>query len=262
MMKRKWISLMMAMVSPGLLHGAIVEKTVSYADADAKLEGIHMYDDAMTGPRPAVLIIHQWMGITDHEKQRARMLAELGYNVFAADIYGVGVRPASPAEAGKEAGKYKSDRALFRSRLQAGLEVLRKDERTKHDKIAAIGFCFGGTAVLELARAGTSIAGVVSFHGGLDAADGMAAKKGGIPAKVLVLHGAVDPYVPADQVAGFEKEMNEAAADWHLIAYGSAVHAFTQRGAGDDPSKGAAYNEAADRRSWNAMKVFFAEILH
>ena len=250
----------MAMVSPSMLHAAVIEKPVSYSDAEVKLEGFHIYDDSVTGPRPAVLVIHQWMGITDHEKQRARMLAELGYNVFAADIYGVGVRPASPAEAGKEAGKYKKDRSLFRSRLQAGLEVLRKDERTEPGKIAAIGFCFGGTAVLELARAGTDLAGVVSFHGGLDAAEGVAAKKGGIPAKVLVLHGAVDPYVPAEQVAAFEKEMNEAAADWQLVAYGSAVHAFTQRGAGDDPSKGAAYHEMADRRSWIAMKSFFDEI--
>ena len=251
---------MLALVSPGMLPAAVIEKAVSYEDAGVKLEGIHVYDDSVSGPRPAVLVIHQWMGITDHEKQRARMLAELGYNVLAADIYGAGVRPASPAEAGKEAGKYKKDRSLLRSRLQAGLAVLRNDERTEPGKIAAIGFCFGGTAVLELARAGTDIAGVVSFHGGLDAAQGMAAKKGGIPAKVLVLHGAVDPYVPADQVAAFEMEMNEAAADWHLVAYGSAVHAFTQRGAGDDPSKGAAYHEAADRRSWIAMKAFFDEI--
>jgi dienelactone hydrolase len=180
--------------------------------------------------------------------------------VFAADIYGAGIRPANPGDAGKEAGKYKADRQLFRTRLNAGLDVLKKDERTDDTKIAAIGFCFGGTAVLELARAGTDLAGVVSFHGGLDAADGMAAEKGKIPAKVLVLHGAVDPYVPAEQVSGFGKEMESAGADWQLIAYGNAVHAFTQKGAGDDPSKGAAYDGAADRRSWTAMKAFFSEI--
>jgi dienelactone hydrolase len=259
-MKKQWISLLVAMVSVGSLDAAVVEKVVSYQDGDVKLEGIHLHDDSITGPRPAVLVIHQWMGITDHEKQRARMLAELGYNVFAADIYGAGVRPGSPAEAGKEAGKYKGNRALFRSRLVAGLEVLRKDERTDAARIAAIGYCFGGTAVLELARAGTDIAGVVSFHGGLDAAEGMAAKKSGIPAKVLVLHGAVDPYVPAEQVAAFEKEMTESGADWQLVSYGGAVHAFTQKMAGDDPSKGAAYHEAADRRSWVTMKAFFDEI--
>lgn len=237
----------------------LVEKAVTYQQGDVTLEGFHVYDDAVEGKRPAVLVVHQWTGLSDHEKSRSRMLAELGYNVLAADIYGQGIRPQVP-EAGKEAGKYKSDRALFRQRLVAGLEVLKADERTDGSKVAAIGYCFGGTAVLELARAGSDIAGVVSFHGGLDAQPGMTAEAGKIPAKVLVLHGAVDPYVPGEQVAAFQKEMTEAKADWQMISYGGAVHAFTQAGAGDDPSKGAAYDEAADRRSWVAMQAFFAEI--
>lgn len=259
-MKTPWISLASTLVALASATAAIVESPVAYESDGVKLEGVHVYDDAVQGKRPAVLVIHQWMGITEHEKQRARMLAELGYNVFAADIYGAGIRPTNPGDAGKEAGKYKGDRELFRKRLNAGLDVLKKDELTDATKVAAIGFCFGGTAVLELARAGTDLAGVVSFHGGLDAADGMAAEKGKIPAKVLVLHGAVDPYVPVEQVHGFGKEMEAAGADWQLIAYGNAVHAFTQKGAGDDPSKGAAYDEAADRRSWIAMKAFFSEI--
>ncbi|RYD27680.1 MAG: hypothetical protein EOP87_20800 [Verrucomicrobiaceae bacterium] len=134
------------------------------------------------------------------------------------------------------------------------------DERTDTGKVAAIGYCFGGAGVLELARAGTDISGVVSFHGALDSQAGMAAEKGKLTTKILVLHGAVDPYVPAGQVADFQKEMNDAGADYQFVAYSGAVHSFTHKEAGNDPSKGAAYNENADRRSWAAMNAFFAEI--
>src|SRR5690606_16582403 len=158
-----------------------VEKTVEYEHGRVTLEGFHVYDDATEGKRPAVLVIHQWTGLSDYEKDRSRQLAAMGYNVFAADIYGKGVRPVPPA-AGQEAGKYKGDRELYRGRLNAGLEVLKKDERTDAAKIAAIGYCFGGTGVLELARAGADLAGVVSFHGGLDAAEGMVAAKDGVKA--------------------------------------------------------------------------------
>ncbi|MES2921167.1 MAG: dienelactone hydrolase family protein [Verrucomicrobiota bacterium] len=240
-------------------HAALVEKTVTYQQGGATLEGFHVYDDVVTGKRPAVLVIHQWTGLTEYEKRRSRMLAELGYNVFAADIYGQGIRP-QPPEAAKEAGKYKGDRTLYRARLTAALAQLKADERTDAAKIAAIGYCFGGTGVLELARSGAEIAGAVSFHGGLDAAAGMAAGAGKIPAKVLVLHGADDPFVPAAQIAAFQKEMTDAKADWQMVYYSGAVHAFTQKEAGNDNSKGAAYDEAADRRSWVAMQAFFAEL--
>ena len=240
-------------------HAGIVEKAVTYKHDGVSLEGFHAFDDGFEGKRPGILIIHQWTGLTDYEKMRARMLAEMGYNVFAADVYGVGIRP-KPPEAGKEAGKYKSDRKLFRSRMLAGLEILKKDDRTDDTRIAAIGYCFGGTGVLEIARAGADISGVVSFHGGLAAGDGMEAKVGEIPAKVLCLHGAVDPYVPPEEVDGFSQEMTKAGADWQLLMYGGAVHAFTQKMAGNDPAKGAAYNEKADERSWQDMQQFFAEI--
>jgi len=242
-------------------HAALVEKTVTYQQDGATLEGFHVYDDAVSGKRPAVLVIHQWTGLSDYEKRRSRMLAELGYNVFAADIYGKGIRP-QPPEAGTEAGKYKGDRKLYRARMLAALDLLKADERTDASEIAAIGYCFGGTGVLELARAGTAIAGVVSFHGGLDAAEGMTAEAGKVKAKILVLHGADDPYVPAEQIAAFKKEMNAAKADWQMNFYSGAVHSFTHKEAGNDNSKGAAYNETADRRSWDAMKLFFAEIFN
>ena len=240
-------------------QGKLVEKSVTYQQGGATLEGFHVYDDAVAGKRPAVLAIHQWTGLSEYEKRRSRMLAELGYNVFAADIYGQGIRP-QPPEAGKEAGKYKGDRMLFRARLTAALDALKADERTNPSKIAAIGYCFGGAGALELARADSGITGVVSFHGSLDAAPGMTAESGKTPAKILVLHGANDPYVPAAQVVAFQKEMTDAKADWQMVFYSGAVHSFTLKEAGDDNSKGAAYNGAADRRSWDAMKSFFAEL--
>jgi dienelactone hydrolase len=240
-------------------HAALVEKPVTYKQGDATLEGFHVYDDSVSGKRPGILVVHQWTGLSDYEKRRSRMLAEMGYNVLAADIYGQGIRP-QPPEAGKEAGKYKADRALYRARLISALDLLKADERTDPQKIAAIGYCFGGTGVLEIARSGTDIAGVVSFHGGLDVSPGMAAESGKIPAKILVLHGAADPYVPAEQLAAFQKEMTDAKANWEIVFYSDAVHSFTHPEAGTDPSKGAAYNEQADRRSWVAMQSFFTEL--
>ena len=235
---------------------AIVEKTVIYEQGGTKLEGCHVYDDAVTGKRPAVLVIHQWTGLTNYEKERSRMLAKLGYNVFAADIYGQGIRPVPPA-AGQEAGKYKADRKLYRARLMAALDQLTKDERTDATRLGAIGYCFGGMGALELARAGVDLKGVVSFHGSLDAADGFAAVKGAVKAKVLVLHGADDPFAPAAQVEALKKEMEAAGVDSKVVLYPGAVHSFTQLAAGNDPSKGAAYNEKADKESWEAMKAFF-----
>lgn len=237
---------------------AIQTKTVEYKQGDTTLEGVLVYDDAVRTKRPGVLIVHQWMGITDYEKKRAEMLVQLGYVAFCADIYGKGVRPKDTAEAGTLAGKYKGDRALLRARVNAGLEVFEKNALVDAKRIAAIGYCFGGTTVIELARSGAELSGVVSFHGGLDSpapADGK-----NIKCKVLACHGADDPFVPAKDLVAFESEMRDAKVDWQLIQYGGAVHSFTQPMAGNDNSKGAAYNERADKRSWEDMKQFLGEL--
>jgi len=241
-----------------IANGEIVSRNVEYKQGEAVLEGLAVYDSAIQGRRPAVLVVHQWKGLGGYEKKRAEMLARLGYNVFAADIYGKGIRPQSVQDAAKEAGKYKNDRALLRARVRAALEVLAGDERTDPKRIAAIGYCFGGTTVLELARSGTDVAGVVSFHGGLSSPAPADAKN--IKAKVVALHGADDPNVPPKEVAAFEEEMRQGSVDWQLVAYGGAVHSFTDWNAGNDNSKGAAYNERADHRSWEAMKQFFSEL--
>lgn len=238
---------------------AVRTQTLTYAQGETRLEGYLAWDDAFAGKRPGVLVVHQWMGLTANERMRAEMLARLGYVALAADVYGQGVRPATPQEAGALAGKYKGDRSLLRARVTAGLDELRRQPMVDPTHLAAIGYCFGGTAVLELARSGADIAGVVSFHGGLDSPTPADGKR--IKTRVLVLHGADDPFAAPDQVAAFEKEMRDGGVDWQLVMYGGAVHAFTQKEAGNDNSKGAAYNERADRRSWEAMRSFFAEIL-
>ena len=245
------------LLSTPLLQAEIKETVVEYKSGDTVCEGLHVVDTAKTGKLPAILVVHQWTGLGENEKMRARMLAELGYNVFAADIYGKGIRPQPPAS-GQEAGKYKANRKLYRERLLSALEVLDKDPQTDLSKVAAVGYCFGGTGVIELARSGALIKGVVSFHGGLDTptpADGK-----NIKGKVLALHGADDPFVKAPDIAAFEKEMQDAKVDYKLVSYPGAVHAFTQKAAGNDNSKGAAYNEAADKASWEEMKAFFDRI--
>jgi dienelactone hydrolase len=246
-----------AALATGARAGIRGEK-VEYRQGDTVLEGYVAWDDAVQGKRPGVLVVHDWMGVGSFAISKCEQLAKLGYVAFAADIYGKGVRPSNAQEAGQLAGKYKSDRALLRARAAAGLDALRRNTFVDSKRVAAIGFCFGGTTVVELARSGAALAGVVSFHGGLDSpspADGKNVK-----ANVLALHGADDPFVPAADLAAFEDEMRKAGVDWQLVKYGGAVHSFTNPAAGNDNSKGAAYNERADRRSWAAMQAFFAEI--
>jgi dienelactone hydrolase len=255
---KKLIFASLALACAGTVRAAIHTETVEYKQDGTTLEGFVAYDDAIKGPRPGVLIVHQWLGLTDYEKNRAEMLAQLGYVAFCADIYGKGVRPQNTQEAGVQAGKYKNDRQLLRARVNAALDAMRRQPLVDPKHLAAIGYCFGGTTVLELARSGADVAGVVSFHGGLDAPDPADGRN--IKCKVLVCHGADDPFSSPQDIAAFENEMRRGGVDWQFILYGGAVHSFTQPNAGNDNSKGAAYNEKADKRSWEAMKQFLAEI--
>ena len=236
----------------------IKTQSVDYTDEDqATLKGYLVYDDAAQGKRPGVLVVPEWWGVNDYVKSRAQQLARLGYVAFVADIYGHGFVTDDPKVAGERAGQAK-EKGWLRSRGKLALEQLRKNERVDAEKIAAIGYCFGGTTVLELARAGEDLDGVVSFHGGLDTKQ--PAKQGQLKTKILVLHGAADPLVPPEQVRAFEDEMKQAKADYKIIPYADAKHAFTNPDADKYGLPPVSYNKSADEQSWKEMQSFFAQI--
>ena len=230
----------------------------TYQHGDTVLEGYWVPASCET-PKGTVLVTHQWMGLGDYEKGRADMLAEDCYNAFAVDVYGQGIRPANRQEAAAASSKYKSNPDLARDRMNAAVEYVKTLPGVDADYLAAIGYCFGGTMVLELARSGADLDGVVSFHGGLKTS-APATEDGSIKSAIQVHHGDADPYVPKEEVAVFKEEMRKSNSDWHFIGYADAVHAFTEKEAGNDPSKGAAYNKKADIRSWAYTHDFLEEI--
>ena len=238
-------------------HAELVTKPIEYTHDDTVLEGYLTYDDALEGKRPGVLVVHEWWGLNDYTKKRAEQLAGMGYVAFAVDMYGKGHVTKDPKEAMQWAGHIRTNQ-LMRSRAKVGLDVLLGQELVDPNRVAAIGFCFGGTTVLELAYSGLDVSGVVSFHGGLTAPK--PEDKGNINAKFLVLHGAEDPNVKPEAIAAFQEAMGEIGADWHMVYYGGAVHSFSNPEAGNDKSRGAAYDEKAARRSWKHMQNFFEEI--
>lgn len=240
----------------GLIASAQLE-TVNYTDGNQALEGFFAKAKKTKKPAVGVVVLSAWMGIDAHSKSTATALADLGYTAFVADIYGVNNNPKTTADAGKLAGFYKNNLLEYQKRIQLAIDQLIK-KGIDPNNIAIIGYCFGGTGALEAARANLNVRGVVSFHGGL----GKDASRETTPikAKVLVLHGADDPYVPQTEVASFQEEMRKTNADWQMNFYANAVHAFTHKNLDTDNSKGAAYNALADKRSWEAMKAFFAEI--
>ena len=245
-------------VIAGTAHAAVQGQAVEYQDGNTVLEGYLAYDDTWQSPKPGVLVVHEWKGLNDYAKRRARQLAELGYLAFAVDMYGKGILAKDHEEAGKLSGVFRNDRQLTRRRAKAGLEVLRKHPLTDANRLAAIGYCFGGMTVLELARSGEPLRGIVTFHGALSTPHPEDAQH--ITGKVLILHGANDTFVGPDEVAAFEAEMKAAGVDYRLVQYPGAVHSFTVPEAGDDPSKGMAYNPDADRQSWDAMQKFLVEV--
>lgn len=232
-------------------------REIVYTDGATKLTGFFVKAKSAKGRAPGVVILHQWMGLTNHEKTSANKLSALGYHAFAADTYGSGVVPKNAKEAGALSGKMKSDYVLYQSRIKAAIDELVK-LGADPNRIAVIGYCYGGTGAVEAARGGLPVAGVVSFHGGL--AKNAGQPNGPVTTKVLILHGADDPYESKEEIEKFQQEMRNAKADWQMVYYANAVHSFTEPGAGNDNSKGAAYNALAARRSWEDMKQFLNEI--
>lgn len=259
MLLKKSLVLSCALLLSSSVFAAVKSKNVVYKKGSETFEGVLFTPDNVRGKAPAILLVANWMGISDETKTQAERFANLGYVVFAADVYGQGIRPKSADEAGKLAGKYKGDRKLFRDNLVAGLNELKKQTNVDTSKLAAVGYCFGGTGVIELARTGADLKAVLTFHGGLDSptpADGK-----NIKAHVIAFHGADDPYVKPEELAAFEKEMRDSKIDWQLVKFGNSVHSFTEKGAGTDNSKGAAYNELADKRSFADATQFLKDTL-
>ena len=234
------------------------KKLIEYRDGDVVLEGLLAWDDSSSGPRPGVLVSHAWAGRSAFEDDKAEALAGLGYAAFALDLYGKGVRGSGPEENAALMQPFLDDRAMLQNRLLVSLATLREQSEVEADNVAAIGFCFGGLCVLDIARTGEDLRGVVSFHGLFGAPDNTGGNA--VRARVLALHGWDDPMAPPDSVVALAKEFTEMGADWQLHAYGNTQHAFTNPEA-NDPAMGTVYNGVADARSWVAMKNFLGEVL-
>jgi len=230
-------------------------RTLEYRDGTVSLSGLLVHDDESAGVRPGIVLFPDARGIGEHVIERAHRLAEMGFVALAADLYGNGAQASDMADARKLMSDLRSDVARWRGRAQTALDALSREENVDPSKLAAVGYCFGGTTALELARSGAPLVGVVSFHGGLSSPKPDDARN--IRGKVLVCHGAMDPIVPLAQVAAFEEQMSKTSVDWQVCIYGGAMHAFTNPAANVE---GMAYHAAADRRSWNAMLALFEEV--
>lgn len=252
------LALSAALLSPASVRAELVDKPLSFTVAGTEYAGNLIFDSEHPAKR-SLLLVPNWMGINAENLQQARLVAGRGYNVYVVDMYGKDVRPTTMEAAGAAAGSVKSDTPLMRGRIQAALSTLMTQPHVTVDasKVGAIGFCFGGTVALELARSGAKVPAVVSFHGGL--ATSTPAAKDTLTSKVLVLHGADDPNVPPKDVAAFEDEMRAAGADWQLVAFGNAVHSFTDPSA-NFPGR-AQYNAVVAARAYTMMDSFFAETL-
>lgn len=241
--------------------GAVKSQEVSYSEGGLEMKGYLAYDDSFEGKRPGVLVVHEWWGHNDYARMRVDMLAKMGYVALAVDMYGDGKQASHPEDAGKFAGEAMKNLDMARARFEKAMELLKENEFTDPDRIAAIGYCFGGSVVLNMARLGVDLRGVVSFHGGLGAK--VATEKGKIKAAVLVCNGADDSFVPQKDIDAIKEEMKNADVDFKFVNYEGAVHSFTNPGADETGKKfnlPLAYNKEADEKSWAEMKSFFEGI--
>jgi dienelactone hydrolase len=238
-------------------NAEVKTKTIEYSDGGTTLRGELAWDDSVTGARPGVLVVHEWWGLNDYAKSRARKLAAEGYVAFALDMYGDNKVTDHPSEAGEWSKQVTSNIAAWRARADSGLQVLASQAEVDGSKIAAIGYCFGGSTVMQMAYAGSPVKAVVSFHGSLPPPDESVTSIG---PRVLVAHGRDDGFIPAERIVAFQAGLDRVKADWEMTIYSGTRHGFTNPDAGSYGIDNLAYNETADTRSWDAMMKLFQEV--
>jgi dienelactone hydrolase len=253
--------LLLLCAGQGLAEQNLEGKTVEYSVQGVGMKGFLAFDEKLKERRPGVLVVHEWWGLNEYARKRARMLAEMGYVALAVDMYGEGKQAAHPADAGKFSSELMKNFDLAKARFMAAMDLLKKQPAVDPPRIAAIGYCFGGGVVLNMARQGVDLRGVASFHGALTAVQ--PARRGSVKAKILVLTGADDRFVTPEQVKAFEEEMKSAGADYRLISYPGAQHSFTNPEAdrlGKEFNLPLQYNPDADKKSWNELSKFLKEV--
>lgn len=258
MIRNLTLTALLLFTLPVAAFAALKTEAVQYQDGDTKLKGYLVYDDAIEGKRPGVIVVHEWWGLDDYAKKRTEMLAELGYVAFAADMYGDDKVTNHADEASGWMKQITANVDAWQRRALLGLEILKVHEQVDDSKLAAIGYCFGGATVMQMAYSGANLDGVVSFHGSLPPATEEQQKN--IKARVLVAHGVADTFVPAERIAAFQTALDAAGTDWQMVTYGGARHGFTNPGAGEYGIDALEYDPDADARSWALMQSFFGEI--
>jgi dienelactone hydrolase len=255
---KTWQVGILMLLTGGSASAVMQQEAISYQDGDVELKGYLYWDDAFTGKRPGVLVAHEWWGLNDYAKLRAEMLAETGYVAFAADMYGDAKMTRHADEAKGWMQQIASNVALWQRRANLAFEQLKTHPKVDSEKLAAIGYCFGGATVMQMAYSGADLDGVVSFHGSLPPATPEQAAQ--VKASVLIAHGDADGFVPADRVEAFKKALSDANVDWEMNIYAGAKHGFTNPYADSYGMDGLAYQEKADRRSWLRMLAFLEEL--
>ena len=257
-MKIKFALLVFGLFISSTINAKVVTEAVVYKEAGEEYTGYISYDNAIKGKRPGILVVHEWWGLDDYPKKRAEMLAKLGYVAFAVDMYGTGKVTDKAEQAKAWMTEATTDVEWWRERAMAGIRQLKQHKLVDKDKIAAIGYCFGGGTVLQLAYGGTDIKGIVSFHGSLPIAD--ESSFGKIKARMLIAHGNADPFIPREVVTRFQDTLDKAGANWNMITYGNVRHSFTNTKSDSRGMDALKYDKHADEHSWKAMQVFFDEI--
>lgn len=240
------------------VEAKIQRQSIPYQHGEVKLEGVMAWDDSITGKRPGILVVHEWWGLNDYAEKRAEQLAALGYVAFAVDMYGKGKVTDHGDQASQWANAVTTNLSVWQARALEGLKILEGHPQVDPQKLAAIGYCFGGATVMQLVYGGAPVRGVVSFHGSLPIPP--ASQRINSSAKVLIAHGEADPFLTPEHIENFQSSLDKSGLDWHMVVYGGAQHSFTNPSANQYGMKGVQYQERADRRSWKHMQVFFEEI--